>query len=92
MFRMGSTLAVASIPESLHTLFLEPTMQNTKSNQSRNQLQQDNQSNGEQECHDVSAQVVGNSLHVNENDVRDQSRPGTEPVKGGQRSDSDKKN
>ena len=88
---MGFTLAVASIPESLHTLFLEPTMQNTKSTQSRNQPQQDNQSKIGQECHDVSAQVVGNSLHVNEKDVRDQSRPGTETVKGGGRSRADNK-
>ena len=67
-------------------------MRITKSTQSRNQPQQDNQSKGEQECHDVSAQVVGNSLHVNENDVRDQNRPGTEGVKGGERSDADNKN
>jgi hypothetical protein len=59
-------------------------MQNTKGTQSRNQPQQDNQSKGEQQCHEGSAQVVGKSLNVNENDVRDQSRPGTEAVKGGQ--------
>ena len=59
-------------------------MQNTKGTQSRNQPQQDNQSKGEQQRHEGYAQVVGKSLNVNENDVRDQSRPGTEAVKGGQ--------
>jgi hypothetical protein len=67
-------------------------MQNTKGTQSRNQPQQDNQSEGEQQCHEGSADVVGNSLHVNENDVRDQNRSGTEAVKGGERSDADNKN
>jgi hypothetical protein len=90
--RIGSTLAVASLPEWLHTVFLEPTMQNTKGTQSRNQHQQDNQSKGEQQCHEGSADVVGNSLNVNENDVRNQNRSGTEAVKGGERSDADNKN
>ena len=61
-------------------------MQNTKSTQSHNQPQQDNQSKVGQQCHDASAQVVGKSLEVNENDVRDQNQPGTQAVKGGQRS------
>jgi hypothetical protein len=67
-------------------------MQNTKSTQSRNQPQQDNQSKDEQQCHEGSAQVVGNSLNVNENDVRNQNRSGTEAVKGGERSGADNKN
>ena len=79
-------LAAASLPEWLHTVILEPTMQNTKSTQSRNQPQQDNQSKDEQQCHEGSAEVVGKSLNVNENDVRDQNRHGTEAVKGGQQS------
>jgi len=91
VFRMGSTLAVASIPESLHTLIHGAHNADHQITQSRNQPQQDNQSKIGQECHDVSAQVVDNSLHVNENDVRDQSRPGTETVKGGERSRADNK-
>ena len=34
----------------------------------------------------------GKSLNVNENDVRNQNRPGTEAVKGGQQHRADKKN
>ena len=45
-------------------------MQNAKSTQSRNRPQQHNQSKGEQQCHEDSAKVVGKSLNVNENDVR----------------------
>jgi hypothetical protein len=82
VFRMGFTLAAASLPEWLHTVFLELTMQNTKDTQSRNQPQQDNQSKDELQCHEGSAKVVGESLRVNENDVRDQNRPCTEGVKG----------
>ena len=67
-------------------------MQNAKSTQRRNQPQQDNQSKVAKECHERSAKVVGKSLNVNENDVRDQNRPGSEAVKGGQRSDADNKN
>ena len=67
-------------------------MQNTKGTQSRNQSQQDNQSKDEQQCHEGSAQVVGKSLNVNENDVRNQNRSGTETVKGGERSEADNKN
>ena len=92
VFRMGFTLAAASLAEWLHTVFLELTMQNTKDTQSRNQPQQDNQSKVGQQSHDVSAQVVGKSLNVNENDVRDQNQPSTEAVKGGERSDADNKN
>ena len=47
-------------------------MQKTKSTQSRNQPQQDNQSKVGQQCHEGSAEVGGEALHVNENDVRDQ--------------------
>ena len=61
-------------------------MQNTKGTQSRNQPQQDNQSKDEQQCREGSAQVVGKSLNVNENDVRDQNGPRTEAVKSGQQS------
>ena len=89
VFRMRFTLAAASLPEWLHTVILEPTMQNTKSTQSRNQPQQDNQSKDEQQCHEGSAQVVGKSLNVNENDVRDQNRPGAEAVKDGQKCHED---
>ena len=64
-------------------------MQNTKDTQSRNQPQQDNQSKDELQCHGVSAQVVGKSLNVNENDVRDQNRPGAEAVKDGQKCHED---
>lgn len=67
-------------------VFLEITMPNTKGTQSRKRPQQDNQSKVGQQCHDVSAQVVGKSLNVNENDVSDQNRPGTEAVKSGQQS------
>ena len=67
-------------------------MQNTKGTQSRNQPQQDNRSKDEQQCHEGSAQVVGKSLKVNENDVRDQNRPSTEAVKGRQQSRADSKN
>ena len=66
--------------------------QNTKGTQSRNQPQQDNQSKDEQHCHEGSAQVVGNSLNVNENDVRNQNRSGTEALKGGERSGAGNKN
>ena len=85
-------MAAASLPEWLHTVFLEHTMQNTKDTQSRNQPQRDNQSKDELQCHEGSAQVVGKSLNVNENDVRNQNRSGTEAVKGGERSDADNKN
>jgi hypothetical protein len=91
VFMMGFTLVAASLAEWLHTVFLELTMQNTKDTQSRNQPQQDNQSKDELQCHGVSAQVVGKSLNVNENDVRDQNRPATEAVKGRERSDADNK-
>jgi len=92
VFRMGFALAAASLPEWLHTVFLELTMQNTKDTQSRNQSQQDNQSKDEQKCHEGGAQVVGKSLNVIENDVRDQNRPATEAVKGRERSDANNKN
>ena len=67
-------------------------MQNTKGTQSRNQPQLDNQSNVGQQCHEGSAKVGGKALNVNENDVRNQIRPGTEGVKGGERSNADNKN
>ena len=66
-------------------------MQNTKGTQSRNQPQLDNQSNVGQQCHEGSAKVVGESLNVNENDVRNQNRPGTEAVKVGQQCHADNK-
>ena len=67
-------------------------MQNTKAAQSRNQPQQDNQLRVGPQCHEGSAKVVGESFNVNENDVRNQDRCGTEAVKGGARSDADNKN
>ena len=67
-------------------------MQNTKGNQSRKHPQQDNQSKVGQQCHEGSAQVMGKSLNVNENDVRDQNRPGTEAVTGGQECHADNRN
>ncbi len=67
-------------------------MQNAKGTHSRNQSQQDNRSNVGEECHEGSAKVVGESLRVNKNDVRVQSRPCTESVKGGERSEADNKN
>ena len=67
-------------------------MQNAKSTQSRNQPQQDNRSKDGQQCREGSAKVVGKSLNVNENDVRDQNRPATEAVKGRERSDANNKN
>ena len=85
VFRMRFTLAAASLPEWRQTVFLERTMQNTKGTQSRDQPQQDNQSKVGQQSYDVSAQVVGRSLNVNENDVRDQNQPSTEAVKDGQK-------
>jgi hypothetical protein len=89
---MRFTLAAVSLPKWLHTVFLEPTVQNTKGTQSRNHPQQDNQSKDEQQCDESSAQVAGKSLNVNENDVRDQNRHGTEAVKGGERSGAGNKN
>jgi hypothetical protein len=47
-------------------------MQSTKGSQGCNQPQQDNRSKVGQQCHEGSAKVVDDSLHVNENDVRDQ--------------------
>jgi len=57
-------------------------MQNTKGTQSRNQPQLDNQSNVGQQCHEDSAEVGGEALNVNENDVRNQNRTGAKAVKG----------
>jgi hypothetical protein len=59
-------------------------MQKTKGTQSCNQPQQDNQSKCGEQCHENSADVVGKSLNVNENDVRNRSRPSIEAAKGGQ--------
>ena len=87
VFRMNFTLAVLPLPEWLHTVVLESTMENTKGTQSRKRPRQDNRSRDEEQCHDVSAKVSGKALDVNENDVRDQNRPGTEAVKGEPRSD-----
>jgi hypothetical protein len=55
-------------------------MQNTKDDLHRNQPQQDNRSNAAEQCHESSANIVGESFDVNENDVRDQDRP--EPEAG----------
>jgi hypothetical protein len=57
-------------------------MQNTKGTQSRNHPQQENQSKIGQQCHEGSAKVVGESLHVNENDVRDQPQQDKESKVG----------
>ena len=57
-------------------------MQNAKSTQRRNQPQQDNQSKVGQQCHEDSAEVGGEALNVNENDVRNQNRTGAKAVKG----------
>ena len=57
-------------------------MQNTKGTQSRNQPQLDNQSKVGQQCHEDSAEVGGEALNVNENDVRNQNRTGAKAVKG----------
>ena len=81
VFRMGSTLAVASPPERLHTAFLESKMQSNQDTERRNQPQLDDRSKDEQPCQEDSAEVVGNSLNVNKNDVRNPSRPGTDAVK-----------
>jgi uncharacterized protein YheU (UPF0270 family) len=59
-------------------------MQKTKATQDLDQPQQDIQPTVAQQCHEESAEVVGKSLDVNENDVRDQNRPGTAAVKGEQ--------
>jgi hypothetical protein len=67
-------------------------MQNTKGTESRNQPHQDNQSKRGQQCHEDSADVVGKSLNVNENDVRNHNRPGTEAVKGGPQCHADNRN
>ena len=66
-------------------------MQKTKATQDLDQPQQDIQPTVAQQCHEESAEVVGKSLDVNENDVRDQNRSGTEPVKGGQQCHANKK-
>lgn len=67
-------------------------MQNTEGIQSPNQSQQDNQSKAGEQCHEGSEKVVGESFHVNENDVRDQDQCGTEAWKDRERSDANNKN
>jgi hypothetical protein len=62
----------------MQTVLLEPKMQNTKDNLQRNQPQQDNRPNAAEQCDETSANIVGESFDVNENDVRDQNRPDTE--------------
>ena len=57
-------------------------MQKTEATQVRNQTQQDNQSKVGQQCHEDSAEVGGEALNVNENDVRNQNRTGAKAVKG----------
>jgi hypothetical protein len=61
-------------------------MQKAKDTESRNQPRQDNPSKAAQSCHEGSAKVAGNSLHVDENDVRDSPQLGTEAGKSGDRS------
>ena len=53
-------------------------MRNTKSIQSRNHPQQENQSTVGEQRHDRSEKVVGESFHVNEKDVRNQPQQGTQ--------------
>ena len=65
------TLAVKSFLERIQTVLLEPKMQNTKDNLNRDQPQQDNRPNAGEQCHESSANIVGESFDVNENDVRD---------------------
>ena len=57
-------------------------MQNAKSTQSHNQPQQENQSKVGEQCHEGSAKVVGESLNVNENDVRDEAQHGDQSKLG----------
>lgn len=52
-------------------------MQNND-NLHRNQAQRDNRPNAAEPLHENSAKIVGESFDVNENDVRDQDRPGSE--------------
>jgi len=53
-------------------------MQNTKDQLHRDQPQQDSRPNAAEQCLDSSADIVGESFDVNENDVRDQDPPDTE--------------
>jgi hypothetical protein len=62
----------------MQTVLLEFKMQDTKDNLHLNQPQQDNRPNAAEQCHESSEEIVGESFHVNENDVRDQDRPETE--------------
>ncbi len=57
---------------------LEPKMQNNEDNLHRNPTQQDNRPDAAEPCHEDSAEIVGESFHVNEDDVRDQDRPNPE--------------
>jgi hypothetical protein len=70
VFRMDHILAVASVAERLHAEFWEVTMRKTEITE-RSEPQQDKHSKVGQPCHEGSAKVVGKSLDVNENDVRD---------------------
>jgi hypothetical protein len=74
---MHLTLAVESFLGVNAKVLLEPKMQNTKDNLQRNQPQQENRPNAAEQCHETSANIVGESFDVNENDVRDQNRPDT---------------
>jgi len=61
-------------------------MQKSKGSKGRIPPQLDNQLKGEKQSKTCSAEVSGNSLNVNENDVRDQGRPATDDVNGGEKS------
>ena len=53
-------------------------MQNNEDTLHRSPAQQDNRADAAEPCHENSAEIVGESFHVNEDDVRDQDRPAPE--------------
>ena len=53
-------------------------MQNSKDNLQGKHSKQDNRPNAAEQHHETSANIVGESFDVNENDVRDQDRPDAE--------------
>jgi hypothetical protein len=55
-------------------VLLELRMQNNEDNLRRDRSQQDNRAGAAGPCHENSAEIVGESFHVNEDDVRDQDR------------------
>ncbi len=54
---------------------VEPKMQNNEDKLPRNPAQQGNRPDAAEPCHENSAEIVGESFHVNEEDVRDQDGP-----------------